>query len=408
MQWIAVGSFAAVALAMSRLHGATVGVLIALLFALNRLTLNLYNAVLSELPFVLCFYLAAWLLLPDRQGRPPGWRRGVAGAVCLGLSCYMRSIGLLALPGLVLAGASGRLGGSRWRGAALAVLALAVHAPWMVWSSRAASAAEGPSTQMLMHDYTTALLRADPGDPDSPLVGLDGYLTRVRRHVMAFGKAVAEDLAGTHERPLPVLAAALSLAAIAVSWWTRRSLLDWFTLAYLALLLLYFTFADRLILPMIPLLISALIHGLTLGMRALGQGRTTTHVAVGLMAAGILAVTAVHARRDLSPHPRKLLNARLDGEIVRWLREETPPDTVAMHERGPILSVLSDRRVYSCRNVPGDWPEGFPEVDWIILTPDQFDFEPSVAAAALETRPFPVPLGNQVFLHTMYRMREPR
>jgi hypothetical protein len=45
-------------------------------------------------------------------------------------------------------------------------------------------------------------------------------------------------------------------------------------------------------------------------------------------------------------------------------------------------------------------------VDWIILTPGQFDFEPSVAAAALETRSFPVRVGKQTFLHTMYRMRD--
>ncbi|MHC5212214.1 MAG: hypothetical protein ACYTG2_15965 [Planctomycetota bacterium] len=407
MQCIAVGSFAAVALAMSRLHGATVGVLIALLFALNRLTLNLYNAVLSELPFVLFFYLSAWLLMPDRQGRPPGWRRGLVGAVCLAVSCYMRSIGLLALPGLALMGLSGRTG-PRWRGAALAALALALTLPWMVWSQRAAGEVEGPSTQLLMFDYSTALLHVDPGDPTSPLVGVDGYFTRIRRHSIGFGKAVAEVLTGSHAAPLPGLVLVLCLAAMFASWWTRRSLLDWFMLAYLALLFLYFTFADRLILPMIPLLISVLIHGLVLGLRALGQSRLTERVAVGLLVGGILVVSATHAERDLKPHPIKQINGVLDGEIARWLREETPPDTVVMHERGPILSVLSDRPAYSCRNLRGTWPDGFPEVDWIILTPGQFDFEPTVAAAALETREFPVRLGSQTFMHVMYRMRDPR
>jgi hypothetical protein len=434
MQWIAVGSFAAVALAMSRLHGASIGILIALLFALNRLALNLYNAVLSELPFMLFFYLAAWLLMPARDGRQPGWGRGILGAVCLAASCYMRTIGLLALPGLVLmgfvrpraspAGTPGDTAAapsaaapsaaapasppppSRWRGAVLAGLAFALTLPWMLWSQRAAAEATGPATQLLMFDYGTALLHVDPGDPDSPLVGLDGYLKRLRRHAMGFGKAVAEVLTGSHETPLPVVALVLSLAAILTALWTRRSLLDWFTLAYLALLLLYFTFADRLLLPMIPLLLSALIHGLLLGMRALGQSRLSASVAVGLLAAGMLAVSAAHAERDLAPHPIKRLNAQLDGEIARWLREETPPDTLVMHERGPILSVLCDRRVYSCRNIQGTWPDGFPEVDWIILTPGQFDFEPQVAAAALETRDFPVRIGNQAFLHKLYRMRD--
>jgi hypothetical protein len=125
------------------------------------------------------------------------------------------------------------------------------------------------------------------------------------------------------------------------------------------------------------------------------------------MAAGILAVTATHAERDLAPHPIKQLNSQLDGAIARWLNEETPPETIAMHERGPILSVLSGRRTYSCRNLQGTWPDAFPEVDWIILTPGQFEFEPSVAAAALETREYPVKVGRQVFLHKMYRMRDP-
>jgi hypothetical protein len=294
----------------------------------------------------------------------------------------------------------------RWRGAVLAGLVLTLTLPWMLWSQRAAQAATGPATQLLMFDYSTALLHVDPGDPDSPLVGLDGYGKRLRRHAMGFGKAVAEVLTGSHETPLPVVALVLSLAAILTALWTRRSLLDWFTLAYLALLLLYFTFADRLLLPMIPLLLSALIHGLLLGMRALGQSRQSAYVAAGLLAAGMLAVSASHAQRDLAPHPIKQLNAQLDGEIARWLREETPPDTLVMHERGPILSVLCDRRVYSCRNIQGTWPDGFPEVDWIILTPGQFDFEPQVAAAALETRDFPVRIGHQAFLHKLYRMRD--
>jgi len=406
LQATAVAAFVAVALALRRLHGALVGTLVALLFAISRPSVQSFDKLFAEFPFMAAFFAALWLLMPaPGQGRV-GWRRGVAGAVLLSASCWLRSVGLLALPPLALSGLL-RKDGRPWQGPALAALALALQLPWMLWARDAASRAERPATQMLMFDYPTALLHTDPGDPSSPLVDAAGWGQRIAENTRAIaaslgealigvksasgrlvGQPEAEDV-GVRDRPRPEpgplswLVAAAVAAAMLHALWARRSLLDWYGAASVAMLLAYFTYTDRLLLPMFPVVLSALYFSAErLAARVPLPHRARAREAVLAAPAAVLAlVLAAHWSADRAGPDFKQQNSVTDGAAAAWLVKHTPPDARVLHERGPILSILSGRRAYTYRNRAGGWPGG-PEVDWIVLGPLPSPIEPAVAMAA--------------------------
>ncbi len=413
VQVTAVLSFAGVALALGRLHGAALGLLGALLFATNRLTVQLFNKVFAEFGFLALFFGGVALLLPDREGRPAGRARLLCGALLVAASLWLRSTGLLILPALALTALWPRRGAARASLASVllpAALILGLHLPWMAWAARAAEQAPRPSTQLLMFDYGTAMFRVDPSDPDSALVDLDGWAARVADNVAQIVPALGEAFLGTGSGPLPPLLALVLAGALAYAWWDRRSLLDAYALACAALLLCYFTFADRLLLPLLPLLISALLHVIERVCRARmagPRGAERALAACGALGLLLLFVSATHLREDLAPVEHKAFNRVADGAAARWLAEHTPPEALVLHERGAIMSVLSGRRTYTWRNLPGAWPAGSPEVDWIVLGPQPSPIENDVAAAALERRRVVAEFGGQRWVVRLYRMRDP-
>jgi len=295
---------------------------------------------------------------------------------------------LLVLPALALNGIL-RRDSRRWQGPALAALALALHLPWMLWARDAASRAERPATQTLMFDYATALLRTDPGDPGSPLVDAAGWGRRVADNSAELAASLGRCLIGVESGPLPWLVAAAVTASLVYALAVRRSLLDWYAAASVAMLLAYFTYTDRLLLPVLPALLSPLFFAAE---RLAARARRPQEARLAALAAPavlLLAVAAAHWSEDLAGPDFKQQNAATDGAAAAWVVAHTPPEARLLHERGPILSILTGRRAYTYRNLPGGWPGG-PEVDWIVLGPKPSPIEPAVARAAREKIELPV------------------
>ena len=259
IQGSAVAAVVAVMLAMRRLHGSVMGLVVALLVAVSPLTTGAFNKIFSGLPFLALLFAGAWLVMPGRDGRQVGLWRGFAGAVLLAASLWMRSIGLLILPGLVLVDVF-RKEGRRWQGAALAAVVFVLWVPWVSWASSAAAEAPRPSTQLGLFDYQSAMFHVDKRDPDSALVDPDGWMARLVENVDGITETVGVVLVGTAEGPFPGLATLLLAAAILFTWWRRRSLLDWYALTYCIVMLLYFTFVDRLLLGLVPMIYSSLLY----------------------------------------------------------------------------------------------------------------------------------------------------
>ncbi len=373
IQWSAVLAFAAVAVAMRRLQGPLMGAAVALLVAVSPLSTGAFNKVFSGLPFLALLFAGAACVMPGRDGKQVGWVRGLAGALCLAASLWMRSIGVLILPGLVL-GDVFRKEGRRWQGAVLSGVVVALWLPWVLWAGEVAEQAPRPSTQLALFDYQTAMFHVDKRDPASAAVDMDGWIARVMENAAGLAETVDVLVIGTPAGPVPGLPTALVAAALLFTWWRRRSLLDWYAVAYVALMLLYFTFVDRLLLGMLPMIYSALLYSVDALVRRASPADAhprTPAVAVAAVVTLLLAVGLVRAPDTMSFDMVGSHNwEHVDDVAAEWLRANTEPEASVLYLKAPVLAALSGREVYTYRNLPGTWPQGCPSTDWAIFTPN--------------------------------------
>jgi hypothetical protein len=190
----------------------------------------------------------------------------VLGA-CLGLTTYLRSTQWILLAALLTARCLEHRPGRAARVVALLGAALLVAAPWMVRDALQRS--EGPSMQNFVHSYATGMLHEDAGDPGSPArdwkrVLLETAPDRLENITAGLGSLLSND-----SRPIwSVVLGALMLIAIAWRAWCEREAAWIFALLYLLVLLVYFGWRDRLMLPLLPLGMAAAV--LSLGSRRIG------------------------------------------------------------------------------------------------------------------------------------------
>jgi len=164
-------------------------------------------------------------------------------------------------------------------------------------------------------------------------------------------------LGTSHPLAIILLAAAL-LAGLVAALARGPSILDFFFAAYSLLLLFYFTFHIRLLLPLVPLLYLYLARGLDWLVRRTAhrpRAGLVTAIAAGLL---VLLLAGVNVRFLATPMGN---DARLpDGSsgvselemaehatLSQWLKKNTGEDDRVLAKMAPILSVLADRDVYT-------------------------------------------------------------
>ncbi len=366
-------------LAMRRLHGWLLAALVTVLFAVNPLAVEAQNEVLAEYPYLALFFLGAWLASDRKDGRQAPLPLALLGALALAAATAFRTVGVLFLPGLVLVDLLKR-DRRRWQGALVAAIVAASLVPWVAYTREAARSAEKPSTQLLMFDYTTALFRTNPSDPDSPLVDAAGWFARLASNTAEIGETCAHaflggernDATSVHGPEAPILAAFFGLCLLYAAW-SRRSALDLYALATAAVVLLYFTFTDRLLLPLVPLMLSAALFTLDrLGVPLLKRLVAERDARIVLLGGFALTVGLLGAAMIPESRAQSVANNRNHQEALRtarWIEKNLPPDAVLLHEWGSIFTVLTGRTTYTYRNLPGPWPDGCPEVDYALFSP---------------------------------------
>ena len=423
IQLFAAGSLLTLLVAMRQVHGWLAAALVTLLFAVNPLTVEAHNEILAEFPYLFLFWAGLWLAAGRHGGHQPTLTRAVTGALLLAAACYFRTVGLLVLPGLALTEflRRSRRGEPvrRWQGVLVLAIVVGLQLPWMLHARGAAAEAPRPSTQLLVFDYSTALFHTDPSDPDSPLVDLDGWIERVvtnaedisRTVTFAFLGGPPNEYDSEFGLEAPILAALLA-AAMLYTALTRRSVLDGYMVAYVVLLLVYFTFADRLLMPLVPCVISSIIYCLERVGRFMVRPEQSVDPRGGLIALvalGLLAVSLLRLPEARSQTSNRRLFARDDDETAEWVNENLPEDAVLLHEKGAILTVLTGRTTYTYRNLPGPWPEGCPDVDYAIFSPRprREATEPLVAAKAKGVTKVPFRWHNRPSAIRIYDLSGP-
>lgn len=258
------------------------------------------NQAMSDLPGGAL--LLASLLLERSARHTPSWRRDLLLGACIGLSAYVRAGLVLLLPAVILqrAWARWRAGGDPWpkfareRLLLVAALPVLILLPWKIRD--AVHPPEPPADQTALYTYSTAMWHVDRGDPSSPRCTPAQILARVpvRAHetLATLGGRMRLDAGSTGEIAVGAIALLVALGLL-----LRKNRAEgWFLLGTVALMLVYFDFRERLVLPVHLLVLAALAEGLLRASERVA-GATAGRAAV----AALLAVLAIV---DFDPRPR--------------------------------------------------------------------------------------------------------
>jgi hypothetical protein len=270
------------------------------------------NQLMSDVPGAALVF--GCLLLERWCARKPSLRRDVVLAVALGLSLYVRSIFVVLVAGIALARlASGRRDGAGLvrtlltRVAPLVVCVALVRLPWTIRDAYHAPAL--PADQTALFEYSTGMWHADPGDPRSPRVPLADVIARVPRNAKAAFGAFGSRLQASEPSAMHVSLGILFVLALAVQVWRKRGASELCACGSIVLVLPYFDFQGRLLLPALLIAWVAMAELLEkFGRRRFGpRGQL-----VAIAAACVLLIADFHPRANWE-------DVRIENEVcARW------------------------------------------------------------------------------------------
>jgi 4-amino-4-deoxy-L-arabinose transferase-like glycosyltransferase len=348
-------------LTLRRTEGSSRALAAVLLMGTSPLFVARFNWIQSDVPFLALLFASIFLF--DLAARSSRWcvPACLVASLFLTAAIYFRSAGMILLPGAVLLVFLRQRSGYRLVALAPALIVPILVAPWLLHSRSAAMTAQRPSEQLLLFDYTTATFRVDPGDPDSDTISTSQLLQRIRTNGGHLVADLAAYVLGVRSGWAHMLVVALLAVGLVAGLVRSPTLLEWHALTYAVLLLTYFSYDARLVLPLLPPVYAYLVGGLDQIHRHLPLGsderiaaKLRTGIA-GVAFVGLILLNITALPEVLDPR----LNPLRVGTVgdswndyqssADWLRENTREDAVIMTEMAPITSLLSDRRVYTNR-----------------------------------------------------------
>lgn len=291
--------------------GIWVAALLALALHFNPAWERWSTQTMSDVPGVLAL---VGCLVVERWARvQASWKRDVCVGVLLGASAYLRSTQLILLAAIVLARLLDRDGAQRRSAARIAIIASLIIGPWMLRD--AALRTDQPALQNFVHSYATGMLHSDAGDPASPARDWRGVLSeKAPEHAGKLGALLSTALSSADgAASIRWLGLSLLLACAWLAWKEREA--AWlFALLYTLVLLLYFGWRDRLVLPLFPLGMAAVV--------LLLKQPTTRLIAAAAMLIGCVGFSSVTpSRAELAQLDRQRLQ-----QLEAW-RAVLPPQT---------------------------------------------------------------------------------
>jgi hypothetical protein len=360
-------SVAAIYLALRGRHGPWKALAIALLSGTSALFAGSFDRVLSDFPLLFLLFVGLGLLDASLRRDARWWLPSVLGAIALAAAVYVRTAALLLLPVLGLVPFLTRRPNAAARAVLPTLVALGLVLPWLLYASRAAAGAETPSEQLLLFDYRSAVLRIDPGDPTSPLVSLRTFLERIPGNGVPLARDLSALLLHSRETWAAGLVTLLALGGFVRRAFRGLSIFEGFAAGYSAVLLTYFTYDPRLVVPFVPF---AYLYGIeaiaglanTIA-RIPGDSvrRRLTPALLTLACASVLYANLWSLPRR-GPAPQGGL-----PELGHWLRENTPEGAVILCAEAPTVSYLSGRRAYSYLFARSDDLLSKYDVDYVVL-----------------------------------------
>jgi len=328
--------------AARRTVGDEIALIAAALFAINPTALVDAGSIMSEVPFKLFIALAVWGVVREKEGT----RFVVLAIVATVLAALTRTAGIVLIPALGLYWLLKR----RFRWAlGLAVASIAVVA-WLAFTFNAPDASD-------RRLYVAELKVADGNVSNQLVTSLQRIVPRTRQYL---GNYIPWSL-GVPTIPGTPIDNAIWMAALFVfglaglvalmKQWTIASV---FLLSYGALLMYWKYGFDRLLRPVVPLMLVTILTGLSVtGKRFFPRHSRWVVLAFGAaLALGALVRTGAdvssHLRCDRSApadspscwasHDRELL------KLAHWVRDSTPPNAVFFVSKERAFFMHSSRK----------------------------------------------------------------
>ncbi len=319
---------------------------------------TLCNQAMSDVPGAALLF--AGLAVERWAAKRPSVRRDVVLGLFLGLSTYVRSVTILLVPAIVLARvfaawSSGREGEpakggmrgfqawARFAALRLVPLALAAFVAKVPWDVRCAlHHPEPPVDQNFLYSYSTAMWHVDGGDPSSALRPLSSIFERMPDRAERVLSVLGARLGSDSDTTAALAVGIVLLALAAITLWRRRASAELFAALFLGVLLVYFGFRDRLVLPLLLVVLPAAAEGLYVLVGArIGAIGATAVVAIAALALPFLDFRA-HAGWD-----RIEAQHRFYEKYAADVAAAVPPTERIASPIGWHLSVYLDRPVWS-------------------------------------------------------------
>lgn len=343
--------------AMRPRHGPWGALAVTLLVGTCPLYVVRFNWLQSEFFFLAPFLFGVGLLNRTPEKGKRFWLMTVAGALLIAVSYYARSVTLLVLPGLVIYSWRRAPKASWLRGMVAAGLLLVAAFPWLLHTRQVSAESVRPAEQLLLFDYSTALFHVDPGDPDSSLVPYSQWKKRLHQNGHNLLESLSAAVFHVRSHGAGWLVAILAVAGFVLRCRSGPDVLDWFAPLVLILILGYFQFDDRLVLPLVPMLFSYLATAAQTGARHATRRVRRQWAAPALSGAillallgGQLAVMPASLEPGRSPVWNKIEYERIWEDIdsaAQWVRGNTAPDARILCNQAPVLTLLTGRQAYT-------------------------------------------------------------
>ena len=331
--------------------------LTALCVWLNPPYQSMCNEVMSDVPGLTL--LLAGLLWERRLARQPNGRGYFLLGVAIGVASMVRSLLLFLTPAVIGAALVRRLlpgepqsrtpGWRAWT-RHLGLLVVGTTLAVLPWSVRNASVGPPPpADQTLLYDYSTAFWHEDSGDPSSPRLSIRDVLARVPVQVEEMWGTLGTRLADEDASWINHVTASWLLLGVVYVLWKRREPAEFFVLAALGLVSVYFGYSARLMLPMYVLMLGATVELLRDLLR-----RAMQRWVMGSGGAGIVTATALVVLTVLDFKPREgwsELAAKDDylRDVSARFASQLEPDARLASWQGWHYAVFLDRPVYSLK-----------------------------------------------------------
>jgi hypothetical protein len=331
-------SNAAIAIVVSGLTAASYGMI------------ELIPYVISDVPYMLASLGA--LICADRYRRDPSGRSLLWAVVLILIACSIRLVGISLVIALVISiflDGPHQSFSRRARDASVVVLIFGLVAGF--WFGRAAVLTDRlPSELRESQSYQQEFMLEAPEDADSGTLDLQALRIRLVRNLPHYEKLLTNLISArlVESQLLVHLLSFLWLSGFVIALMRQRSVMEYYTLAYFGIYLLWPSWqGERFLIPVLPMIFYYALQPLLALLRWEYSGRSVQGPGLAAISLALIMLNAPLLIQAISAERREPYYRGSDAdyfESMSWLRAHTSEDSVVITDKAPVSFLMSGRK----------------------------------------------------------------